>query len=602
MKLFRMMTALLVTLMGTLGLLSGCGGGSSTSSSDNGSVVVGITDAPGDFLAYAVDVKSIKLTHADGRVVETLPQNTRIDFTQYVDLTEFITAATIPNGRYTKASLVLDYSNADIQVEDANGQPVQAQVQDAQGNPITTLEVAVTLDGDHPLVIAPGLARNLTLDFDLQSSNSVDMSGTTPVVTVEPMLVADVQLDNPKPHRMRGLLQSVDQTQNLIQLELRPFAHRDGNFGSFNAYVNDSTSYEIDGAGYTGSAGLAQLALQPQASWVVLFGNLDTATHHFVATEVYAGSSVPGSNQDALSGVVTARSGDQLTVRARMIVRTDGSLIFNKDVTVMLDPANTKVTRQLSKDNSYTTADISVGQRLDLLGTISENGTVLSMDTTTHARMMLTFLSGNVVGMSSGLDVDLQHIEGMLPGAYDFSGTGTSSATDADPHNYQIDTGAMDISSLQNSDPVRVRGFVTPFGSAPADFTANTIVGLKSVPARFVAQWGLLNQGNPFTGISDAGLVVDLNGTLLHYVHRYAVRADLSGQTPTLQPQTGGNGLFAILSGGAAQVYTSFNAFEMALNDRLAAGDKVMRLGAVGSYDDSATTFTATAINVMLRK
>ena len=37
------------------------------------------------------------------------------------DVSEFLTAATVPNGRYVKGSMVLDYSNADIQVEDSNG-------------------------------------------------------------------------------------------------------------------------------------------------------------------------------------------------------------------------------------------------------------------------------------------------------------------------------------------------------------------------------------------------------------------------------------------------------------------------------------------------
>lgn len=598
MKLFRMMTALLVML----GLLSGCGGGGDSSSADNGSVVIGITDAPGDFLAYAVDVKAIKLTHADGREVNALPQTTRIDFAQYVDLTEFVTAASVPNGRYTRAALELDYSNADIQVEDGNGDPVQAVVQDAQGNPITTLEVEVTLDGDHPLVIAPGVARHLTLDFDLQSSNVVDTGVNPPVVTVEPLLVADVEMKALKPYRLRGLFQSVDEAQSLIHLQLRPFQRRDGNFGSFDAYVNGSTSYEIDGDSYTGSAGLTQLALQQPNSWIVLFGQLDPATKHFVASEVYAGSSVPGSAQDAVSGVVTKRVGDQLTVRARMIVRTDGSLIFNKDVSVTLDAANTKVTRQLSKASSGI-GDISVGQRLELLGTITENSGALSMNTTTHARMMLTFLSGTVNTVNANqIDVDLQHIEGLLPAAYDFAGTGAIPADDADPANYEIDTGSMDISGFELNDPVRVRGFVTPFGSAPADFTASTIVGLKDVPARFVAQWGPLHQANPFTSISDSGFVVDLSNSLLHHVWRYGVRTDLNGQTPTLQPQTSGNGLFAIQGGGSIQVYASFSDFEAALTARLAAGSKVKRLGALGSYDDTNTIFTATAINVVLNR
>ena len=47
---------------------------------DEGVVAIGLTDTPGDFLTYTVDVTSLTLTKADNTtVVQTLPQRTRID-------------------------------------------------------------------------------------------------------------------------------------------------------------------------------------------------------------------------------------------------------------------------------------------------------------------------------------------------------------------------------------------------------------------------------------------------------------------------------------------------------------------------------------------
>ena len=86
----------------------------SSCTSDCGTVYIGLTDADGDFLSYTVDVVSLKLKRANGAMVETLPATTRIDFAQYVDLTEFFTAATIPNGAYVAATLRLDFTNAEI--------------------------------------------------------------------------------------------------------------------------------------------------------------------------------------------------------------------------------------------------------------------------------------------------------------------------------------------------------------------------------------------------------------------------------------------------------------------------------------------------------
>ena len=84
---------------------------------EEGVVAIGLTDAQGDFLTYTVDVTSLTLTKADSTFVQTLPQRTRVDFAQIVDLTEFVTGATIPAGTYVSATLNLDYTNADIQVE-----------------------------------------------------------------------------------------------------------------------------------------------------------------------------------------------------------------------------------------------------------------------------------------------------------------------------------------------------------------------------------------------------------------------------------------------------------------------------------------------------
>ena len=94
-------------------VLAACGGGSGTATSgpeplatcdpadagtlaECGSVIVAFTDADGDFLNYTVDVVSLTLETANGRVVETLPRETRINFTDYVDLTELVAVASVP--------------------------------------------------------------------------------------------------------------------------------------------------------------------------------------------------------------------------------------------------------------------------------------------------------------------------------------------------------------------------------------------------------------------------------------------------------------------------------------------------------------------------
>ena len=137
--LFRLLTTLTLGTAVALGLCA-C-----NSTDEEGVVAIGLTDTPGDFLTYTVDVTSLTLTKADNTtVVQTLPQRTRVDFARFVDLTEFVTAVTIPAGTYVSATLNLDYTNADIQVDDGNGNPVavaSANILDSRNNnPVTRSE------------------------------------------------------------------------------------------------------------------------------------------------------------------------------------------------------------------------------------------------------------------------------------------------------------------------------------------------------------------------------------------------------------------------------------------------------------------------------
>ena len=43
-------------------------------------------------------------------MIDVLPNGTRIDFSQYVDLTEFISVATVPPGDYVAGTIRMDYS------------------------------------------------------------------------------------------------------------------------------------------------------------------------------------------------------------------------------------------------------------------------------------------------------------------------------------------------------------------------------------------------------------------------------------------------------------------------------------------------------------
>jgi hypothetical protein len=604
-KIAHWLFALLAVTLGAT--LSGCNPQDQTSS-DNGEVVIGLTDAEGDFATYTVDVLSLQLTKANGAVVDALPLSTRVDFAQYTDMTEFLTAATIPSGTYVKASMVLDYSNADIQVEDADGNAVPVTtIVDGDGNAVSQLTVAVQLEGRNALTIVRGVPAHLTLDFDLSASNS--WAADTQTLTVEPFLLADLDVQKFKTHRLRGPLASVDVNAGTFDVIIRPFVyalggnHRD--FGDMTVTTTNDTIFDIDNESYQGNAGLVALAAKDALTAVVVMGEVKRKGLSFEATEVHAGASVPGGSQDAVTGNVIARSGNTLTVKGATLIRAGGSAVFNDQVTVELGDA-TSVKRQLSLGNSYTIDDISVGQRVAIFGTLTNStATQLQMDAGAsvpgYVQMRFTTLRGTVVANSGGdFALKLQAIDGRHVALFDFAGTGSDATNDADPSQYEIDTGSLDVSGLALGAPVKVRGFVRPFAQAPKDFTAHTVVDVTAVTGVLAVNWNPPS-ATALTDISASGLTLDLTGVgIFHHIARGWVSVDLTQQSvPTqIQPANGGNGLYWINQGGTHQLYLSFANFADGLTSRLTAGAAVKGIVATGTFDDDSGVLASNLISV----
>ena len=476
-----------LVLITSLGISACGGGGGDTASPNKGQVNISLTDAEGDFVSYTVDVLSLTLTKTNGAVVQTLPLKTRVDFARYTDVTEFLASASVPRGVYVKGTIKLDYRNADIEVEDAKGDAVKvSKIVDGNGDPITTLDAAFKLDGLNVLPIVPGAPKYLSLDFDLKASNTVTFDANSiPSLTVAPLLVAKVDKESDKALRLRGPLKSVNANNNSFQVFVRPFFHaiaKGTHFGTIHVNTDSNTVYEIDGQSYQGQDGLFALSDLSKLTGVVVLGKMKFKPRRFEAHEVYAGSSIPGGNMDAVQGSVVARNGDVVTLRGVTLIRKNGSIVFSDNVAVTLTN-NTKVFKQGSA-TAYAKDDISVGQRLSVFGTLTNTSiNQLELDAADgYARMLVTRLRGTVVTKDATptFDVELNSINGRNPSLYDFAGTGASAAEDADPLNYEIDTSTLNVSAFAVGNKLAVGGFVRPFGQAPKDFTANTLVSHPS--------------------------------------------------------------------------------------------------------------------------
>jgi hypothetical protein len=617
-------------------LLAGCGddmGGSMGSASNTsatptacgssscGPSIVTMTDAKGDFLSYTVNLTSLQLQTAAGATVETLPSVTKVDFAQLVDLTEVISAGQIPAAEYVGATLTLDYTGANITVDDGTGAAAALKPVDANGAPLAApVTVSVKLDNAHHLMITKGRTGRLAFDFNLAASNTVDLTAST--VTVSPTLVATVVPADNKQVRVRGQFASASTTANDFVLNVQPFHDQTKTNGLVTVGVGMATTYQVNGTALVGAAGLAALAALPANTMVAAFGTLQTDTQTFTATTVLAGTSLENPSKDQVSGTVIARTANTLTLRRATLWMRDGDFESeHHDVTVTVDDG-TAVTEQ-STMGTFTVADISVGQHIDAFGTAtstsgSNSGSGMSgsddgnktLDATAGSvRLDMTPAWGVVTALAAGsMTINLQSLDGLPVSAFNFAGTGTTTAMDANPMSYVIDTGPLTQTGLGVKAPARVMGFVTPFGKSPPNFTAQTLVNFSGVPEALVIDWAQRGSATAFTGLTatSTSLQLDLAGVdKLHFIQMGPQTIDLTSlaTAPTIMADaTATNEVFAIGHRGKYKTenFNTFAAFITALAADLTPTATVVDLAATGQYDSTANTFTATRLAVLI--
>ena len=568
-----------------------------------------MTDAKGDFLSYIVTLTALQLQTANGTSVETLPTATKVDFAQLVDLTEVISAGQIPAANYVSATLTIDYTSASITADDGTGTGVALKPVDANGNTLTgTVQVSVQLDNADHLVITPGGAARLAFDFNLAASNTVDL--TTGTVQVAPTLVATVVPADTKQVRVRGSLASATAAQNDFVVTVQPFHDTSATAGTVTVQVGSSTTYQINGLAYVGTAGLTALAALPAGTMIAAFGTLQSGTQMFTATAVLAGTSLENPAEDQISGTVIARTSTTLTVRGATWWQRDGDFDFDAHDASVTIGANTGVTEE-GQTGAFTIGDISVGQHIEAFGTASQPmGGTLTLDATAgEVRLDLTPAWGVVTSMAANaVTLNLQSLDGLPSSAFNFAGTGSSSANDASPTAYVVDTGTLAQTGLAVSAPARVFGFATPFGSAPPDFTAATLVNFAAVTDYLVVNWSGMGSTTAFTGLTSSSTSIALSLTSVgreHVIQIGPQQLDITtlAAAPAIVPDgTAANGLFAIGHAGRFRTdnFNSFASFVSALSTDLNGTTAVIDVAAAGQYDNAKNTFTASRIVVLL--
>ncbi len=613
-------------------LLAACGGGAETSTTPGplpdascnpanpatfgecGSVLIGFTDAEGDFLNYTVDLVSLTLETADGRVVEVLPRRARVNFTDYVDLTELVSVTHLPPATYVAGAIRLDYRNAEIIVESGDSSK-EATVTDVSGVPLEETELAIHLADRDQLVVTKRRAHFLQLDFDLEASHDVDTTPTPATAAIDQFIVAEVHPVDEKALRVRGPLLDVNEAEMSYTIAVRPWHLRVGDFGRFAVRVSDDTEFEVNGDLYVGINGLRALEAAGEGTPTVARGTLNISDRSFFADMVLAGTSVPGIDRDAVVGNIIKREGNFLTVRGATIIprdaATDRPAHFHDDVIVEVGP-DTKVFRERHRLGNLTIEDLSIGQRVTIRGDLQTAATDAStpeilFDATAGAvRMHVTGIAGIVNTVMPGqADITLYSIDRRRVEVFDFSGTGPDAESDADPGNYEVRTFNLALADLAEGKPIVVRGFPTAFGSAPPDFAGRSVIDYTDVRSALGIGWGSAGTAEPFLYIGDDGLVLDNSNPdigVRHYIKQGPFLIDLTAldSGTTIVPRETGRLLFAIKTNDSLLQYADWSEFAAELTDRLGAGDLARSLHAYGKYDGDSNTFTAYKLGIVL--
>ncbi len=618
--------------------LSACGGGGSAGTTQSpppppvaaqcdpndpatadecGSLIIGLTDDDGDFLSYTVKVVKLTLEKANGTTIDVLPNSTRIDFSQYVDMTEFVSVATVPPGVYVAGSVTLDYTDGEFVVE-ASGAAKDAVIVDADGNPLAVTELKIKLDDRNQLAINRRTTSLLTLDFDLGASHDVDIAPTPAVAVAEPFIVAELDPVDTKEIRVRGRFIEANVDEMYYIAAIRPFYDAAGDFGRIKVNVTDDTDFEVNEVPYVGAEGLRALEAAGTGTLTVAQGTLNVAERSFTANIVLAGTSVPGNGKDAVKGNVISRMDNELVVRGGTVILSDAAndrpSFFRDDVTVTVGP-NTRVYKVYRTDRPLGMPDrlldisaISVGQRVTIRGEVTANDELgVHIDASEGAVLMhVTHLIGTVNAIHPGqVDIDLHAIDRRRVGIFNFLCTGgCEPSTDADPDNYEVSTGPLFMDANATGRPISAWGFPNAFGAAPPDFEGRTIIDFSDVKSALGVGWGAEGTTMPFTMMDESGLVL-WNGNpdidQRHHIKQGPVLIDLTQLPDTMiKPRETGRKLFVVKTTDSLQLYADFTDFVTALSLELDGTNAARSMFARGHYDADTNVFTAYKIFVYI--
>jgi hypothetical protein len=641
----------------------------------NGSAVVTLTATPSTdtYLAYRVGLASVQLQTSNGRAAgAVLPKGTTVDLARLTNLSEVVGAASLAQGNYSQAVITLDYSSAQIIYDNGTVDGLALTPVGAGGQALGQVTLLLFLDPSDQFGVVRGSSGRLSLAFNLAASNVINVAQKT--VTVMPMVVASTQPLDTKVVRIRGPLGSINSSSTGFTAGIVPFDFGNAGAGSLGVSAQSVTTFEINGTPSTGSAGMTQMAALKPGVMVEAFGTLTTSSSssssllntttpasttevttcsdgttpvtgatgalicadgstltttaentndtgtltatnvNFSASEVLAGSSVQGDGFDRVSGIVTGRSGDTLTIDDGTLLTNEGANSLVAGTATIKIGANTEVTQfGTASTEANGTQDISVGSLIYAFGTASAiSSSSVTLDASAgRARLGQTTASGLVTGQGTTdtLTLNLSTLGGRSAASFDFAGTGTAASADASAAAYLVTTADLTLTNATVGSPVQVTGSVTPFGAAGSagDLSGTALLDYTTIAAELVMDYGAGTPA-PFASYSTTEIVLDARNSAVGVRHEIQIGAQTVNivgiqQDPIIVPNSSAtNTIFTIghAVSGTFENFDTYSAFVTQLQTELNGNVLATGVTAVGQYTTTTYTFSASSITLFL--
>ena len=621
----------------------------------NGTAVVTMTSTASQdtFLAYRVGLVSVQLQSSSGKSgLKILPAGTTVDFAALTNLSEVLGAAAATKGSYQSVLVTLDYTSAQIVYDDGSLDGVALTPVGTDGRAVGQIQLTVKLDPNYAFSISSKGASQLALGFNLAASNTVNLSAKT--VTVNPVIAASALPIDGKQVRIRGPVVGAAAggvsaaTSAEFTMGIMPFNGSIVGTGNLAVVTTDSTDFEVNGNVSSGAAGLGQLASLGRGTLTVAYGTLTTTDQSitttaygaasittpstttpsttgdgmastttpyatasttntvkvtFTAAQVLAGSSVQGGGLDRVTGIVSARSGNTLTVEDGTLIANNGTETFLGGPTFVILGPNTLVTvfgQSTAEINSPQ--QISVGSSIDAFGIV----TSLALNEATldasagRLRLDPTTVSGLVIAQGAGaLDLNLASLDGRSIAPFIFAGSGV------DPGHYALATGALSLTNATAGVPVIATGLPNSFGAVAPNFTASTLLDPTTIDAELAVDWGS-GTATPFTTYDTTSIDLNAHNASIGARHQIKVGAqmiDIAGLSsdPQIVPNpTAPNTVYSIAHSLSSTIenFNTYDAFVTQLQSELNGTALVTGVTAVGQYTAAAVSFAATSITL----